>query len=383
MTQEEETMFTLRLIFYGLIAFVPDSSGQGMLAIMPNTAGMVASDGCPLPEHQQVFILREGTCASSNCGDGKIFPVAPQHRFEIEPAYTIPWWEIKDLATMAGGEQPALPDSALETRDVGWIPLLPTVAPGAGGFPAVCVPWPEYCPIQAMFRLHHGTTSVCHLVHTRKEDPVHAFRFKPLVGSASSRPVVQALADAVLVEIPVLGDEVVITATPFDWSGTIQHKLHPDATGRVTLIAANFGAPHMVKAGGSGAGGEPLTSGGERCDATSPARHFEAFYALSEGSFPNESRRVPHALTEEKAPVLYPMTCEADLESLSTYIRDTYLRHLPEEQRKDARVAPHSVEVCGGTRFASRPLDSEGTPEGTAMNQSRRLVPRSAPRSPR
>ena len=57
--------FIVRIIFYGLVAFVPSGDPKGSWSVkvlFPDVRTFVASDGCQVPEHVPVLFAEAETC---------------------------------------------------------------------------------------------------------------------------------------------------------------------------------------------------------------------------------------------------------------------------------------------------------------------------------
>lgn len=360
-------MFTLRLVFYGLIAFVPNTPSypgeppdQGMVAILVDTRGILGTDSNPLPEHRPVGLVMEGCLCTDGdcrrCTTGAAAPPLPfdlprWHHIEFSPDYYYgPWQQQDHMALRWSGERLPLPESALQSQDFSWSPSLDAVAPGGGQVRRECIHHPEYCKVSAAAWLWHGTARACHLAHLREaaanpenpyegNQPVNAFRFKRAGSEDSVRDVVQAVADAVVVEVPITAGELSILLRPFGSEESTQAYRFTPHNGRLTLVIGNL----------------PTHTANEDRDEAS--HHFEAFYTLAEELVLDEYRVVPHRLEKMTASEYFAMDCEQEVTALGRHLVELNVeagRNTGGEGNAASAVVPappHSMEVCATGTF--------------------------------
>ena len=303
-------MFTLRIIFYGLIALVDDGRTEGALALLVNA-----------PHHESSIWMLDGKCKKGDCyRNVRDLRPNPIPREELVARYrkigfNMAWFleqeelsfepfvsqTLKESAPVVFSEGiPSFPRTAAEGRSIVWVPSLSKIAPTAGPLRSDCLGVPNGCPVAARVEVKKGLVNSCHLVHEGdgKTAEVHAFDFRP-AGAAEAASVgsPQAIADAVMVELKVKGRGLRLSARPFDaapGAAPVSVKLSP-RKGQITLIVSN-----------NDYSGEGSHS------------HFEHYYHLTNGSFRDTSGMpIPHARFKQQ---LSPGACEALLDKFETQL---------------------------------------------------------------
>lgn len=315
------TSFILRILFSGLIAFVPNEDGTELTVLLLNADHTHhTSDGSTYQQHNPVLIARSpnctGDCPKRDAGVARAmyseFPLT-QAQDALETAVdgggawsvigselTIrkgstsapdlpPLVYIDDVRGTVNGEPALIPATANARRDFSWIANLRQICTGCNINPALLGSQPPAGIVAARLRLKSGnvfTYSVARL--GANVTPVH---FKRLDGTGSASPYTQAVASWVAADITVTGSDIEIVDTKLDGSGTRSMKLTPDSNGRVEVAVLNL--PPFV----------PPAS--PHNDAPQVGKHFEMFYELSETPPALETRLVPRAGAASSS-VTYP-----------------------------------------------------------------------------
>ncbi|MFY9826966.1 MAG: hypothetical protein WAM82_36780 [Thermoanaerobaculia bacterium] len=221
---------TIRLIFFGLVAFAPHNNDYMDVLVLDARGPQWASDGCDVPEHYPAMLV-----AADKCRKDKLhcdfspeleqrlgYPTEVWERHEDKRELSGSWLLDKGEMTISfidgDGKQVILsggpkyvrkrgdtcshiPASAKEAADFSWIPN-----PKPGSIVnSNCLKADGDCPIVASLRLYQGTVGTCHLVETSDPNPqICPFEFSGLLGSGASGDIdPQAVADGVMVRFEV------------------------------------------------------------------------------------------------------------------------------------------------------------------------------------
>jgi hypothetical protein len=254
---------TLRIILYGLLAFAPnaDTNPTSVTVLLPDSSGhLYSSDGCRMSPHIPALVVRAAGCLESsgtpdtvvNCDFHSALPRSdsqglmgswPLNRdhvtIEVKSADGTPI-QLPALTVPKTRSNPSssFPASSTEAMDFSWVPHLAPTAEGAQVNPE-CVTGTD-CPIAARMPLAVGQLTTCHLAELDSTKTHRAlglaqmrlflkgselkmlesldaskyiagFDLRPL----GSRAVGQgaAMADAVMVSVPGVPADAVITIT--------------------------------------------------------------------------------------------------------------------------------------------------------------------------
>jgi hypothetical protein len=302
--------FVLRILFSGLMAFLPNEDGTEVTVLLLNSQHYAhTSDGAAMPSHKAILYARAGNC-SGDCdvdddaivgftfrdlsaesaldslalalGDGSAWmlsgaDIAVQ---KSSGAANLPALQIRhDVRGTVDGQPKIIPTTSSERGDFSWIPslqklctsgctidsdLLATVPPGI---------------IAARFKINSGdlyTYSVARL--GSNVTPVH---FKRLDGDGGTSSYVQAVTSWVGVDINVTGNSIDFVETRYDESTGRTMTLSPDTSGKVEVAVVNL--PPSVP---------PASSNN---DAPQVGKHFEMYYELLQNPPAREARLVPRA----------------------------------------------------------------------------------------
>jgi hypothetical protein len=297
------TSFVLRIFFAGLIAFVPSRDGRVLnVLVVDSGAGETTSDGMPVPRHHALLLARAGGCSGACTIDnsvaaGLLFPRAGSagKRFLAAALARGSAWELaaSDLE-IAGGAAPFSPSPPV-LGELSQVADLGRIVPGAGVVnPGLLGCQPPKGLISARLRLRAGTISTQRLARIGGQEPV--FGFKTLAGGGEVVGYSQPIADWLVAEIEVPGDEVEIVERNFETQEVRTMRLSPQG-GPVELALLNVPEPPA-----------PMPGGGRAADAvdSAPGAHFEQYYKLAKTPPPAALRPVPQARDGERSPASGP-----------------------------------------------------------------------------
>lgn len=213
-------MFTLRIIFVGLIAFSPVGGDQGVM--------MLTNE----PGHKPLVLLKDGQCApAESCkrgvlcapgtgtGDLGLCWFLPQPSGNPETSYELSLRDEKEGPVVQssgrvrrGASLSTYPTTEAETKDMSWVPSFGKAALGPGVLRRGCQERGGNCPAWARFWIEGGSLSACHLLHaSKKKDQWGQNKCGDDAGKLllfSLRGDPQAIANAVLLEVDVPGESV-------------------------------------------------------------------------------------------------------------------------------------------------------------------------------
>jgi hypothetical protein len=248
-------MFTLRIVFVGLIAFGAAQSEHGVMLLTDDSL------------HKAVVVLRQGECLD-DCQVGPLCqrllePAEVRAAGEVDAEPPKLCWDTNqpdapaELTLPGVGEEPLVissgrtlvdgtpsrvPRYADEARDVSWIGSAGKVFVGPGPLRGGCKQSGKACPAWARFWLPGGRLSACHFLHVPEDankqpcdDPGRLLVFE--VGDD-----LQALANAALLELRVPCDTVTLRMDVGEQR--YEAKLRPSGGGcgpqeTVTLVVFN------------------------------------------------------------------------------------------------------------------------------------------------
>jgi hypothetical protein len=315
-------MVTVRLILYGLIAFVPNAkdSPSAMHALLVDASGpQYASDGCRIPPHTPVLYAQAGKCriggrpcAISDQVERPIDKISGAWRLNrenlgieiIAPGRS----RVRKLEAVQNEKTASVvPSSAAAMSSLHWVPamqtLLAATAPGKkAGVDPDCLGEARECPIAARLTLDDGRVTSCHMAEEPQEERVYPFEFKPLTSQATPA-LVQAMSDAVMVtfEVP-RGSKVQIVSfdleNPPSWKAKPKRTVVLEDGGEKTIDIWIANVPSYL---------QPMVEDHACHDAgMSIDRHFELYYNLLADRVPFAQRTVPHRLMSSLQSVLPP-----------------------------------------------------------------------------
>ncbi len=299
--------FIVRILFSGLMAFVPSQDGKELTVLLLSVDhGYHVADGTPVPHHKSFVITRAGNCAGdcpkrNEAVASFLFPDLPSDVAgdSIEAAVGRgAVWDLdgSELFLRKGSsrdpELPPLviqrnlrtagsiiPGNALEREDLSWVASAGRICPTCVLDPAYVNGIPPKGRIVARFRLRSGkafTYAVSRL--GTNGSPVH---FARLDGTGAPSPYAQAVANWVAADIKVSAKSIELVEQTFAGTRARSMNLTPDASGNVEIAVLNM-PPYVPPATRNM--GEP-----------EPGKHFEVYFDLAQNPPARASRLLPHA----------------------------------------------------------------------------------------
>jgi hypothetical protein len=303
--------FLLRILFSGLIAFVPSPDGHEVTVLLLNVAHNAhTSDGAALAHHMPLLIARAGNC-SGQCPTSD--PDIAQFIFADQTAATAiaslqnattgggAWQlagselsirkgsssdpELPSLVLRTGvrgsvnGQPQTIPTTAAEREDYSWIADLKQICPDCGLNSEMVDAEVPPGLIAARLRIRSGkvyTYSVAR--HGSNVTPVY---FQRLDGQGSVSLYSQAVASWVGTDVEVSGSSIEIVEEKFDGGTGRSMTLSPDSNGKVEVAVLNL--PPFVP---------PATTS---TSAPEAGKHSELYYGLAQNPPASEARLVPRA----------------------------------------------------------------------------------------
>ena len=312
--------FIVRIIFSGLMAFIPNEDGTELTVLLLNVDhNYHSSDGTSLPHHFSYVVARGGSC-SGTCpvadADTATFFFADKTEPVAIDSFSAAAtgggaWRLagSDLTIRKGSSgDPALPDLVLQTNvrgnvngvlrpipttaaereDLSWIADLKQICTECVLDDDVFDAQPPAI-VAARFRLTTGkvfTYSVARI--GGNVTPVH---FNRLDSTGGVSPYSQAIATRIGVDIEVSGNSIQLAETNFDGTAGRTMTLTPDANGRVDMAVLNI--PAFVPPPAPYAGTPEV------------GKHFEMYYQLAKTPPAQAARLVPRAGAAASVPA-YP-----------------------------------------------------------------------------
>jgi hypothetical protein len=349
--------FILRIIFTGLMAFVPNEDGTEITVLLLNADhGYHMSDGAALPHHNAIVLARGGACTGTCPTDTEtlakvLFPdlsttaaVAAledavdgggawqlsSSELTVEKGGTsdpaLPALDILDgVRGTTNGQPQVIPTTATQARDFTWIADFNQICSTCSFNTDLLATEPPSI-VAARFRIPAGqiyTYSVARL-----GSDVTPVNFKRLDGTGSTSSYAQAIASVVAVDIEVSGSSIKIVDEKFDSSSSRTMTLSPDSNGLVELAVLNL--PSFVP---------PASSNN---DAPQVGKHFEMYYQLASTPPSAETRLVPRAGSS----VSFPQVSWSSVHPSSAIYSD-----LLNKIRLDVGRGPYDRTICPPVRI--------------------------------
>lgn len=299
--------FVLRILFSGLMAFVPNEDGTEVTVLLLNVDHAYhTSDGAALPAHKPLLLARAGNCtgtcpkrdaAIANFVFSDSAPTAAADALEAALGDDGGGWVLagSDITINKGStNDPALP--ALSIRDGVRTTIIPTTSTEREDFSWVadlkqlcgsgCALDPDVLgsnPPAGLIaaRIHLTSGNVFTYTVARIGGDVTPVQFKRLDGTGSASSYVQAVASVVGVDIEVSGSSIEIAESTFSGGSGRTMLLEPDANGKIEVAVLNL--PPFIP---------PASPDNE---APEVGKHFEAYYELLQNPPARETRLVPRA----------------------------------------------------------------------------------------
>lgn len=314
--------FILRILFSGLIVFVPSSNGHQVTVLLLNVPhDHQLSDGSVLADHKPLLVARAGDC-SGDCTprDSAIaqYLFADKSVSEATDALETAVaggsaWDLTgtELALQKGNSNdPALPQLSIvrnvrdgiipttsgEREDFDWVADLAQIC--GDGCPldsSIHGATPPSSLIAARFVLESGSLFTYSLARIGPNvTPVH---FKRLDGTGSESSYSQAIAAWVAADIEVSADSVQFVSTKYSDNSTRTMTLTPDENGKMEVAVINL-PPYIPLSA-------PFTG------TPGIGRHFESYYGLAEDPPSAATRMVPYPGAASGAPSYSEVTWAA------------------------------------------------------------------------
>lgn len=300
--------FILRIIFTGLMAFVPNEDGTEVTVLLLNADHAYhTSDGAAVSRHNPIIVARGGGCTGTCPTDTEtlaklLFPdmstTAAVAALEDVADGGAAWQLSSSELTLAKGSStdPALPAldihdgvrgtvngqpqlipmTSSERADFTWIPSLNALCSTCSLNPDLLDTEPPAI-VAARFRVNAGKIYTYSIA--RLGSDVKPVQFKRLDGTGSASSYSQALASMVAADIEISGSSVQLIEEKFDGSATRTMTLYPDSNGLVEMAVLNL--PSFVP---------PASSNN---DAPQVGKHFEMYYQLAATPPSAATRLVP------------------------------------------------------------------------------------------
>lgn len=301
--------FLVRILFTGLMAFIPNENGTEVTVLLLNSNHYHTSDGSGMPEHQSILYARAGNC-SGDCvddaedivkftfrdlsgsaqidalayalGDGSAWMISGSDIGvqKSSGAANLPALEIVDDARGTVNGQPrVIPTTSAERQDFSWIPALQQLCSSGCTLDSDLFDTVPPGIVAARFKIDSGdlyTYSVARL-----GSDVTPVQFRRLDGTGSTSSYVQAITSWTGLDIEVTGNSIDFVETKHDSSTGRTMTLSPDSSGKVEVAVVNL--PPFVP---------PASSNN---DAPQVGKHFEMYYDLLASPPAAEARLVPRA----------------------------------------------------------------------------------------
>jgi len=303
--------FVLKILFTGLIAFIPSEDGKELTVLLLNVGhNYHTSDGSTLAHHVPLLLARAGSCTgdcttedteiaeylfedktpevaldslANALSGGSCWKLSGSELSLVKGSSSDP--ALPDLVFRTGvrgtvnGQQQMIPTTSTEREDYSWLADLKQVCPtGCTIDPAVLGANPPAGLVAARFRLRNGTVFTQSIA--RIGTNVTPVNFKRLDGQGSASSYSQAVAAWIGTDVEVAGDSIEFVEDKFDGGTGRSMRLYPDSTGKVEVAILNL--PPFVP---------PATTSTEPPEI---GKHFELYYDISENPPAQETRLVPH-----------------------------------------------------------------------------------------
>ncbi len=301
--------FVLKILFSGLMAFIPNENGTEVTVLLLNTNHYHTSDGAAMQPHKPLIYARAGNCSGACVNDdtalaeytfrdlssaaqldalayaldnGSVWSILGSDIAvqKSSGAANLPSLHIRnDLRGTVNGQPQLIPTTSSERQDFSWIPSLQQLCTGGCTLDSDLFENVPPAIVAARFTINSGdlyTYSVARL--GSDVTPVH---FKRLDGTGSTSSYVQAVASWIGVDVEVTGSSIDFVETKYDNSTGRAMTLSPDANGIVEVAVVNL--PPSV----------PPASANN--DAPQVGKHFEMYYELLDSPSAREARLVPRA----------------------------------------------------------------------------------------
>ena len=311
------TTFVLRILFTGLMAFIPNENGTEVTVLLLNADHYHTSDGSAMQAHKPILYARAGSCSgacvdddttiashtfrdqasavaldslSYALGDGSAWLIAGSDIAvrKSSGAADLPALQIRDNVRGTVNGQPQLvPTTSSEREDFSWIPKLQQLCTNGCALDSDLLANVPPGIVAARFTIDSGDLYTYSVARLASSD-VTPVQFKRLDGTGSASSYVQAVASWVGLDVEVTGDSIDFVETRYDAGTGRTMTLSPDSSGKVEVAVVNL--PPSV----------PPSSSNN--DAPQVGKHFEMYYELLENPPARETRLVPRAASGVSVP---------------------------------------------------------------------------------
>jgi hypothetical protein len=301
--------FVLRILFSGLMAFIPNENGTEVTVLLLDSNHYHTSDGSVMQAHKPFVFARAGNCTgacvnddaeiaafmfrdlSSSAaldsleyalGDGSAWMISGSDIAvqKSTGAANLPALQIRDdVRGTTDGQPKIVPTTSTERQDFSWIPSLQTLCGSGCTMDSDLLATIPPGIVSARFKINSGdlyTWSVARLGSN-----VTPAQFKRLDGTGSTSAYVQAIANWTALDIDVTGNSIDFVETKHDGSTGRTMSLSPDTSGKLEVAVVNL-PPFVPPASSNNA-------------APQVGKHFEMYYDLLESPPAREARLVPRA----------------------------------------------------------------------------------------
>lgn len=348
--------FILRIIFSGMMAFIPSEDGTEVTVLLLNVDHAYhTSDGAALPNHNPIIVTRGGGCTGTCPTDTEslaklLFPdlsttaavAALEEAVDGGGAWQLSGSELTLAKGSSGdpalpalnvhdgvrgtvnGQLQLIPTTSAEREDYSWIADLKQICPTCTIDSDVFATQPPSGLIAARFRLRTGKVYTYSVARLGSDvTPVH---FARLDGTGTASSYSQAIASMVAADIEVSGSSIQLVEEKFDGSSGRTMTLSPDTNGKVEMAVLNL--PSFVP---------PASSDN---DAPQVGKHFEMYYQLAETPPSAATRMVPRAGAASSAPSYPQITWQ------SVHPQGAVWSDLLNKIRLDVGRGPYDRTIC-------------------------------------
>ncbi|HEX6099183.1 MAG TPA: hypothetical protein VF432_22915 [Thermoanaerobaculia bacterium] len=292
--------FIAKILFTGLMAFVPNENGTEVTVLLLNADQHHTSDGAAMQAHTPIVYVRAGGCSGS-CVTNNATIAGFSFR-DQSPSVALDsladalgngsaWLISGSDLTVQGGNLPALnivdgvrgtdviPTTSTQRGDFSWIASLSDLCGSGCTLDSDVFDAVPPSIVAARFTIDSGELSTFSVARLGSDvTPVH---FKRLDGTGNTSAYVQAVSSWVGVDIEVPGSSIQLVETKHDNSTGRSMTLTPDSSGQVEIAVINL--PPFVP---------PASSNN---NAPQVGKHFEMYYELLDSPPARETRLVPRA----------------------------------------------------------------------------------------
>ncbi len=337
-------MITLRIIFYGLIAFAPGAFDDGTMAAISIDPASVEDGHVHETRIWQYESVRKRLTPIIEPQTGEV--VFKNRYLSIRELANQPPAVTENFRNAEDSQLEMVPRGKNHFRDISWIPVLEDIEPYAGGLISSTL-WapPEY--LNSIFKIGGGTLIPCHVVHEDgKENKIRIFRFKAKGENDTTSDPKQSIADAVMLEMEIKNTSVTLLSQTLGQISTEDIVLRPkNGEKSITIVIAN------TKKLDEG----DCTLEGEENWEKAIDHHFGAFYNLTHYFVKASEWRLPHE--EESQSVEADLQiCEAEItalkKNLDTEAKGTFFVDQIPEDVNCVDVTPHSAQICSPSMFS-------------------------------